>query len=237
MKINYFNYIDIISFLENYPDFSPVGIIPFAYDSDLLSFEYALEDVSGLSFSTQANAFAYLNFLEWDSDNNYYVFKEHAQELLRVLYNRFGRSYFVKSRSDDPIDIKEEAKVKMNALVSILNMTYNKYATLLDNLETLKNKLINPKESGYHSTTETSGNGSNRFNDTPQNTGAFDTDPYTTNFNESETTGDSETTSENTVNDLYNVEKIAMLEDKYRIVLLNWSNEFKRLFMMEANYE
>lgn len=236
-RSNYYNYIDIIAFLENYPDMAHLNVIPFAYDVDLSSLEYAIEEASNLSFSNQNNALKYLNFLEWDSDNSYYVFKDHAKELLRILYDRFGRSYFVKSNSDEASEIREISKMKINALASILNLTYNKYATLLDNLETLKNKLINPKESGYHSTTETSGNGTNRFNDTPQNTGAFDTDPYTTNINESETSGDSETTSENTVNDLYNVEKIAMLEDKYRIILLNWSNEFKRLFMLEVNYE
>lgn len=118
----------------------------------------------------------------------------------------------------------------VSRFINIYNNTYDKYQALYTAYQSLSSTLITSKKSTAKVETENSASGVNRFNDTPQNDGTFDEDTHTTNINESETSGEGETNSTYNNNDLYDVEKIQMLHDKYLDILLAWSNEFERMF-------
>lgn len=118
----------------------------------------------------------------------------------------------------------------VSRFINIYNNTYDKYQALYTAYQTLSSTLITSKKSTAKVETENSASGVNRFNDTPQNDGTFDEDTHTTNINESETSGEGETNSTYNNNDLYDVEKIQMLHNKYLDILLAWSNEFERMF-------
>ena len=97
-------------------------------------------------------------------------------------------------------------------------MTSPYYLTLLNAYKSKENNLLDGL------TTEA--NSLARFNDTPQNEGDFANDSHTSSTNEVEAT----TTADN--KDV--IEKLKSLKDSYNNLLLEWSNEFERLFTLEV---
>lgn len=144
--------------------------------------------------------------------------KPHINELMNLLYNRYSQHYL---NASEVLDTKT-AKTFLNPLFSILQMTYNKYATILDIYESNKNKLMNG--------VKVISDGLARFNDTPQNEEVddeFEADNHVTTITKSKNITEDE---RNTI-----MTRIKEIEDSYNSVLAQWSNEFEKAFIEESN--
>lgn len=104
-------------------------------------------------------------------------------------------------------------------LIAVCEMTSDRYLKLLELYTAQANNLLAPVVNNVHS--------KNRFNDTPQNNGTYEEDPFTTNisFIDTITEADADTI----------MGRLREIEGNFNNVLLNWSNEFDSLFMEEDN--
>ena len=146
--------------------------------------------------------------------------------VLNLVWSRYWKHYCIQNLAPrnnygDWTEETEEAMFDFYLrLHNIVKMTENKYSTLLDlyaNLggAELLNKVI------------TNASGTTRFNDTPQNEGTFDDDEHTSHI--TQTTGES-ATDMNTP-----IERLKEIHDKFNNILLEWCNEFDKLFLEGDN--
>ena len=101
----------------------------------------------------------------------------------------------------------------------ILEMTSPRYLTLLKAYSDSQTELLDPVINKSKNLT--------RFNDTPQDEGDFAHDEHTTNITEVEGESSNELDTK--------MGRIKEIEEKYRNILLDWSNEFESLFIEEDN--
>lgn len=101
----------------------------------------------------------------------------------------------------------------------ILEMTSPRYLTLLKAYSDSQTELLDPVINKSKNLT--------RFNDTPQDKGDFANDEHTTNITEVEGESSNELDTK--------MGRIKEIEEKYRNILLDWSNEFESLFIEEDN--
>ena len=161
-----------------------------------------------------------------DTDENDF---DTAEIILPIIFNRFYHHYCC-SQEEEPDDLVDgiidsyREKPYFKFLVdmgNVFNFTKQKYSTLLNLYASEKENLLNK--------VQTLASGTTRYNDTPQDTGDFSDDSHTTNI--SQTTGESSTD----VKPL--IERLADINRLYQQVLLDWTNEFERLFIEEGNIE
>lgn len=143
--------------------------------------------------------------------------KSEYGEVMNLVVKRFHNFYCVSSSSGE-FPVKEQ-KNFIAKLIMILEMTESRFMSILGAYNEAKDKLLGPVKNITKS--------KNRFNDTPQNNGSYEEDPYTTNisFVDSESDFDSDTI----------MGRIREIEGNYNNVLLDWSNEFDSLFIEEDN--
>lgn len=139
------------------------------------------------------------------------------EKVMNLVMKRFREHYVYWTEND--LEDTDKAEVFVSKLVYILEMTSPRYLKLLEVYNSADSELLDP--------VKIESEGVSRFNDTPQDSGTFDTDSHTTNLTE-----DSRTTS----NDLdTKMGRIREIESNYNNLLLKWSNEFESLFLEEAN--
>lgn len=124
-------------------------------------------------------------------------------------------SYIVRALDDK--DPKEAYIDWMTDWIYVLNLTYNKYKKLIDLYKQEEDNLLNKLET----------NNIVKFNDTPQNSGDYEGDDFTSNITSSSTKSD----SANMINRLSEIR--ALYDDIYTA----WSNEFKHFFITSARYQ
>ena len=137
--------------------------------------------------------------------------------------------------------IKNDAVRKfLIALANVMNFTYEKYSLILDAYDVSKTDLL----AGVKSTVEAYSSGANsgdqRFNDTPQNEntgGIYNGDNYNTTVTKSSGTSSATATETRFDDRELLIDRLEKIGNKYESILLRWSNEFNKLFMMEVNYE
>lgn len=147
----------------------------------------------------------------------------------------------ITATAEEITAIKSKAVFEfVNALANVLNFTYEKYSKILDVFDVTKTELL----AGIKRTTSGSSSGSNSgksvFNDTPQNEntgGVYDGDNYATTVTSN--TGESSAEASETSYDDSEllIDRLEKIGNKYESIILKWSNEFNKLFMMEVNYE
>lgn len=141
----------------------------------------------------------------------------HYEKVMDLVMKRYREHYVFWTKDDQPNPDKGE--VFVSKLIYLLEMTAPRYLKLLEVYASASAQLLNP--------VEITSSGTTRFNDTPQDSGDFSSDSHTTNLTE-----DSRTTT----NDLdTKMGRIREIESSYNNLLLNWSNEFDKLFIEEAN--
>ena len=113
------------------------------------------------------------------------------------------------SVSDFPFAMKE--------LLSVINLTLTRYIPLLQQNEEFSYAPVSPIGS---KTT-----GRTRYNDTPQDEGEFNDEEHATNVSKS--------VSESEVDTGSIVSRLDELFKNWRSIILEWSNEFNRLFFKE----
>lgn len=143
--------------------------------------------------------------------------KSEYGEVLDLVIKRFHNFYCYSSLGSE-FSVSEQ-KNFIAKLLMILEMTSGRYLSILGVYDEAKTKLLDPVKTDVKT--------KSRFNDTPQNNGTYEEDPYTTTL----TLGESST--EMGVDTIMG--RIREIEGNYNNVLLNWSNEFDSLFIEEDN--
>ena len=139
------------------------------------------------------------------------------EKVMDLVLKRFREHYTFWTKDETPDT--DKAELFVSKIIYLLEMTAPRYLKLLEVYASASAQLLNP--------VEITSSGTTRFNDTPQDSGDFSSDSHTTNLTE-----DSRTTT----NDLdTKMGRIREIESNYNNLLLNWSNEFDRLFIEEAN--
>lgn len=149
----------------------------------------------------------------------------YINDLINIVYNRHAydfiasneKSFLEDFNEDDDEEAVEEALTK---IINMINNTAPKYIPLMyqyvQNYENPFKMLESISESF------------NRFNDTPQNVQDevdFNTEQYATTMGKSKNVSQVDSASVLT--------HLEELKDKFRSVILDWSNEFNRLFISE----
>lgn len=138
-------------------------------------------------------------------------------KVLDLVVKRLWNHYVFYTSSEE-FDSEKQKEFILN-LLNVLEMTSERYLTLLKAYSDSKDLLLSP--------VKTTITGLNRFNDTPQDEGDFASDEHTTNLTE---------ISNVTENDLDSkMGRIREIESSYNNLLLIWSNEFEPLFIEEEN--
>lgn len=141
----------------------------------------------------------------------------NVKKLVNLIVKRYINMYIITTETEDfPL---EQTFNFVDKLFYIIEMTSPRYLTLLKAYSDSATKLLDP--------VKVTTNNKSRFNDTPQNSGSYETDPFTTNI----TFLDS--VSQNEADTIMG--RIRELESSYNNLLLIWSNEFKSLFLEEEN--
>ena len=133
----------------------------------------------------------------------------------KYFANGHLKDYIVRTENEDTV---EQAYVDwMTDFVYILDLTYNKYKKLIELYQSEENNLMKQLES----------TGVVKFNDTPQNTGNFEGDDYTTNVSTTTSKTDSGTI----------ISRLSEIRALYDDIYTAWSNEFKHFFITTARYQ
>ena len=154
----------------------------------------------------------------------------YVDALMNVVYNRFYNEYIYKKEREcfpvcPPIELTpDDFRPAMNKLFNVLCFTAPKYIPILyqydENYEKLFNKL------------ESESNSFNRFNDTPENiidNLDFMSEDYATNMGR--------TQSNSKVDSNSVAGKLKEIQENFKSIILEWANEFDRIFIDEYQLE
>lgn len=213
---------------------------PSTYFDDICSaYGFNFEDLKGTNanqeYSPSNTPVAKLMALITLKYDNHYIAHDNTENKYTSgsieLYNVFKR-----------INLLEFCK----GFMSILLTTYSKYNTILNIYDThmtnimdgLNRSVSGSKEDDY----STESSGETLHNDTPQDSDIVATiegNQYVSDLSKSsgkvDNGGTSEYESKETYDTKYQMEKIAEIQDSYQKVLNNWANEFRGIFIEEAN--
>ena len=167
-----------------------------------------------------------------------------AKDLVDNVVVRFYKFYCMNTKYDINVNFEgwlEAFHEFLGNFLNILNLTYDKYSFLLSSYQAKKSKLLD----GMDETEDTSGSSTatsnSRFNDTPQDQFAegqdYGDDSHATNLGHSKTETESSIGVDRVKNNKYLMERLAMIDDLYQNLLLRWSNEFRRLFIVRKEEE
>lgn len=141
----------------------------------------------------------------------------YVEEMWQQLYVWFRREYAIKV--EEGVDRMDAEAEFLSILCNKIADSYDYYTTILKIYNDNKNKLMDKVKS--------IATGSTRFNDTPQNSGTFDTDPYTSNITQNEGTTESDLKT--------TMERIKEIQDSYRDFLGEWAKSFRNIFIERRN--
>lgn len=114
----------------------------------------------------------------------------------------------------EPVFTEEMAVKFLRKFVSLYLDTQEKYKVLLNIYASEKANLLNKVETIT----------TNKFNDTPQNSGDFGSEDYTSNYAITESGTDVEPL----------INRISQIDNKYRNLMKDWAREFDKLFIVET---
>ena len=145
------------------------------------------------------------------------TYASHIASLLDNVYRLHEQDYCVF------VDLEAfavmESKRFIVKMLTLINQTAPRYKKLLTLYQSEESKLLDGLS--------TQSTGIVKFNDTPQGSGDFSNDSYTTNITK---TNSSTTTDVKTP-----MEKLKEIQDSYSDLLARWSEEISTLFLDEGN--
>ena len=144
--------------------------------------------------------------------------------LMTIVYDRHAYDYFYKinmSCEEDIDMVQADFPEAIRNLINVINLTLPRYIPLLQQNEEFSYAPVSPIGS------KTTTSGRTRYNDTPQNEGDFNDESHASNVS------DSENQSESVVDTGSIVSRLDELFKNWRSIILEWSNEFNRLFFKE----
>lgn len=144
-------------------------------------------------------------------------------KVLSLVVDRFSEYYLYKKdipfEDEDYQLTNDDAKILARKLVSIVNLSYERYIPLLKSYDKYKDDPTDGIES--------SSDGETRFNDTPQNASSdslyLDDEKHASNITKSHATTKMDVDS---ISD-----RLDKLYRNWRDIVRDWTNEFKGLFM------
>lgn len=158
--------------------------------------------------------------------NAIYTYVDKSQyitDVWNLIIARYFDHYCVEASEYDSASGLQTSLIRefIVKLLNIFNMTTEKYSVLLGFYASKKADLMNKIQS--------TSSGSAKFNDTPQNYGEFSDDDHMTNITKTE--GSSSTDGDTLM------ERLNEIQNKYRKILQDWSNEFEKIFVEEGNVQ
>ena len=222
--IKYYSFQEIIDYLaDNYP----IQNVNYPSAPNLSS-----TSANWFTKALQELGFEY-NFVGFKANSSVIpsnVIEEFVNRLIQIVYNRHNLDFIAEIKhnfleaEDEDIDIKNASDIALNKLVNVLNLTAPRYIPILssyvDNYENPIKMLESISESF------------SRFNDTPQNEideVDYNTPAYATNMGKNKSVSKVDSGSV--------VDRLNSLVEKFRSVILDWSNEFSQLFLNDLQLE
>lgn len=178
----------------------------------------ALSDLSGLGYLLKASL---IKFADLEEDT--YVLKDYVSEMLGDFYVRY-HDYFAVSIDDRELT-RDDVIDFLCKFFNVLNVTYPKYSLIIKALKDNEAKLMHSLNRDYTDGGESSGTVTSRYNDTPQDGGAFDDDNHTTNINESASSSESSLEHKEEYNNEYMIDRINKIRDNLSNIFTEWENK------------
>lgn len=144
-----------------------------------------------------------------------------GKTLWEYVWHNYGNDICIIEDDDNGIPTSTNRKEFANNFYAKFKITKQYYETLINLYESQESHLMDQVESSIETL--------NKYNDTPQNGGDFDTDNHTTNSNKSTTTSKSDV--DTIISRLTEVRR--KLVDVYNL----WAKEFDGLFISHLNYD
>ena len=141
--------------------------------------------------------------------------KDYIADLWTAVYARFANANAYDCAGEH-VSSDEYRDFWLNFL-NIVNNTYDKYATILACFDGQKTRLLDKIESTSKVKTG--------FNDTPQSEGTYTDATHRSTYQEVDNTTATEGTTP--------MERLNEIQNKLRDTMLEWTNEFRRLFWYE----
>lgn len=164
-----------------------------------------------------------IKFADYDTDTYSYIYKDYIEEMLNSFWTRYYKYFATSIITDD--EYNEKRNEFIYKFINVLNITYPKYAPIIKALTDNENKLMDALARDYEDSGGSDGSVTQRFNDTPQDGGAFDDDNHTTNINESVSNSTSSLTHTETYDNKYVLEKINYIRDNLSNIYTEWENK------------
>lgn len=209
-------------------DFFPIGTSDDWEDIFMDAIADSFLERDGTAGDWQRNS----QYAKYTNFKNIFVFEDNMWDVIQKFNECFAQ-IVIRHQGDIIFALDEDEDTQENntrclaqwlaSMIFIANNTAPRYTKLLELYDSNKSKLMDALKN------TTSSNAISKFNDTPENTGDFEGESYTTNV----TIGDVESTTE--LNPMTAMERLREIEESYRNVMLQWVNEFDRLFIDGAN--
>ena len=225
-KIKTFDLYDVCSLLNTYPAMTiPAERAASAYKSGWTEtdFIFQIQRVTGATNLADDPVMNSLPFYKHNALGLYWEIDPLVLTLLQSIYRRFVSNVCFTIENDDELFMK--VTNFFDTLLNLLTNTYPRYKIILSELETLQNKLIAPVKINRTDTNV------GKIKDTPQADITPDSDAYNSAVTWSQNKSEVEDQK------LDNLDLSDKLREKWQNVMLEWSNEFDRLFIDSANYE
>lgn len=194
--------------------------------SDLLS--WRMKDIVDVYASTHDPSHSLrqsIQFMEYNSDNDEFDYKDYVPRMLNEFMNRYADYYAISISNDEVDPSSKELLDFLFKFWNALNVTYPKYATIIKFYTNNEAKLMDALNRDYTDDADSSGTVVNRYNDTPQDGGAFEDDNHTTNINESTSSSDSGLEHKETYNTEYMIDRINKIRDNLSNLYTEWENK------------
>ena len=147
---------------------------------------------------------------------------KYIAEVTSIVYDRQHDNYFLKVENveDDYALTADDFKKAMNKFINVMNLTLPKYLPMIYEAEELYEDALKKLESESDSFS--------RYNDTPedeQDETDFNTSAYASNMGRSKNVSKVDSGSP--------VARMEELRTKWKSIILEWSNDFDKLFIDE----
>ena len=160
-----------------------------------------------------------------------FTYKDYIEEMLVEFYNRYYNwnavAYYDSNKT-------QEEKSFMIRFLNALNITYPVYAKLIKLYKDDEANLMAKLERSYTDLAGNTGSSTNRFNDTPQDGGAFADDNHTTNINEINSSTSSNLRHNETYTNAEMIDRLNKINDGLRNLYLEWENKVARILWLKG---
>lgn len=171
-----------------------------------------------------------VNLVGIDTDGSHITdekISQYIDDIMNVVFDRQHDNYLYKvvlECGEDYELTEDDFKKAMNKIINVFNLTAPKYIPILYQYERNYENVLRKVESESESFT--------RFNDTPQNEMDdvdFNTEAYASNMGKSKNVSAVDSNSIPL--------QLKELQENYKSIILEWSNEFDQIFIDEYQLE